>query len=182
MSSLTSQDPHYHLNLVKAGNTAKAAGAKDNMNTASAITPITQHGSMVSYQSSEQLNALANLLKSNMKQVEKQEKKTNPAVYKNLKKINISKVVKQMAIPRTKTSATTSLSVNAVNDQQYDLMRDPKGLFVIWIILLGAAIVLLLLAAAASIFLLFGFVVAVAWLIFLTLWIFSITGVPERVS
>ncbi len=181
-NSLTSQNPHYHLNLVKADNTAKVDKPKDKVGSVSAIAPVSQHGSLVSYQSGEQLKALTDLLKSDVKQIEKQEKKTNPVIYKNLKKININKVVNQMAIPRTKTSATKTLSVNNVNDQQYDLMRNPKGLFVIWISLLGAAILLLLLAISTSIFLLFGFIVAVAWLIFFTLWIFSITGVPERVA
>jgi hypothetical protein len=181
MNALSSQNPHYRLSLVKAGTSAKVDKVKDNARSASAIAPIS-HGSLVFYQSDEQLKALTDLLKSDVKQIEKQEKKTNPTGYKNLKKINISKLVNQMAIPGAKTSTAKLSSVSAVNDQQYDLMRDPKGLFVIWIILLGAAALLLVLSISTSIFLLFGFIVAVAWLIFFTLWLFSITGVPERVS
>ncbi len=96
-NSLTSQNPHYHLNLVKADNTAKVDKPKDKVGSVSAIAPVSQHGSLVSYQSGEQLKALTDLLKSDVKQIEKQEKKTNPVIYKNLKKININKVVNQCA-------------------------------------------------------------------------------------
>lgn len=180
-SVFSGANAHYRLDLVKTNNPPKIDNVKAKT-TETAATPAPQHGSMVSYQSSEQLQQLTDLLKSDVKQVEKQEKKSDPAVYKALKKVNINKLVKQLAVPRVKTTTTATSSLSSINDQQYDLMRDPKGLFVIWILVLGAAIVLLLLSMAASIFLLFGFITAAAFIVFFTLWVFSITGVPERVA
>jgi hypothetical protein len=178
---LSSQNPRYHLNLVKAGRTVPSDNAKDNVPTAD-ITPITHHGSMVSYSSDEELNNLTALLKSDVKQIEKQVKKSNPQVYKSIKNINITKAINQMAIPRSNYSKNKFQSMNSVNDQGYDLMRDTKGLFLIWISVLGAAIVLLLLASVSNIFLLFGFVVAAAFIIFFALWLLAVTGVPQRVE
>ena len=181
-SNMLSQSPHYRLDLVKANKALVPVNTKSNDRSASTYSPISAHGSLASSHSDDQLKQLTALLRTNMKQIQKQTKKSNPELYKSLKNINVNKVIKQIATPRTNATTAKGVSFNRVNDQTYDLMKDPKGLFVIWILLLGAAIGLLLLASAASVFYLLGGVVAVAFLIFLFLWILSAAKVPERVS
>ena len=93
---VSSQNPHYHLDLVKAGKTHPSVIAKRNNRGTEVVTPLIQHGSMSSYNSEEHLKQLTQLLKSDIKQV----KKVNPQLYKSLKKIDVNKAVTSLTAPK----------------------------------------------------------------------------------
>ena len=175
------QHPHYKLDLTKEIKHAPVATDKTIARSNDDIAPMAQHGSLVSYNSSEQLKQLNTLL-TGVKQLEKQLKKADPVIYKSLKVLKIDRLAGKMASPKIKNSKNTAYSVNNINDQNYDLMKDPKSLAVIWLLLLGASIVLLLLASSINIFYFIGGVVAVAFFVFFILWILSAAKVPDRVS
>jgi hypothetical protein len=160
-NQLSSQNPRYHLTLVKADNHPLPADKKEN-EPADDIAPLPSHGSLVSYQSDDQLKDLQNLLKADVKTLTKQVKKSDPQMYHQLKSIKISK---------TALSPRHMSSVTHTND-----MGRPGGYFALFIIFLLLAILFYILTLGAAIFFIFAVLSNIAAVIFFILWIIALAS------
>jgi hypothetical protein len=164
-NQLSSQNPRYHLNLVKANIHPLPSDKKEN--TASGITPMPQHGSLVSYQSNEQFNELNSLLKMDMKILTKEVKKSSPGIYQQLKTININKTLHHIIKNNSEISRNNKSSVNNTNSM------GGHGYFGLFILFLLLALLFWILSIGAGLFGILALISSIAAVIFFILWIVS---------
>jgi len=168
-SNQLTQNPHYRLDLVKANTHPLPIEKKENEAT-SDIAPMLSHGSLVSYQSDDNIKALNNLLKADVKAYKNQVKKSDPVVYKQIKSVNINKAVNTAVKYLTNKSYRNKQSVTKTNNG-----GGSSRYLTLFIVFLLLALLFYVLAFGAGIFWVFGFISSIAAVIFFILWIVSLT-------
>jgi hypothetical protein len=168
-TQLSSQSPHYHLNLVKANPHSMPPDKKENDNATSDIAPLSHHSSMVSYQSDEQLNEITGLLKTNMNLVKKEAKKFSPGIYQEIKNINLNKTLQRLAKSNSIKSNNNRSSVNHTDSMGY-----PGRYFGLFILFLLLSVLFWILAIGSPIFWIFGAISFIAAVVFFILWIVAL--------
>ena len=161
------QNTHYHLNLVKADkHTVPAESKKSETTTASPdIAPLLSHSSMVAYDD-KQLDGLTTLLQSNLNSVKKEIKKTDPAMYHQIKSLDLNKTIRQISKNSSVFSVTHKSSIEQSGDSPHYF-----SLFLIFLLL---AILFYVLTIVALIFFVFAVLANIAAVIFFILWIVSL--------
>lgn len=166
-SQLSSQSTHYHLNLVKATPQTLPADKSNNENTSSNITPVSDKGALA-FQTDNQVKDLNAFLKTDMKFLRKQTKKSNPEIYNQLKTINLPKTLRQLASNNSNVSGNTILSATNTTD------GGGHGYFGLWLTFLIIALIFFLLAFILPILYIFGVISFIAAVIFFILWIVNL--------
>jgi hypothetical protein len=167
-NQLSSQNPRYHLDLVKTNIHPLPTDKKENENTASDIAPMPQHGSLVSYRSDELLNGLNSLLKTDMKLLTKEAKKSSPGIYQQINTISLNKTLHQVIKNNSGISSNKKSSVNNTNS-----MGHSSGYFGLFILFLLLALLFWILSIGAGLFGILAFISSIAAVIFFILWIVS---------
>jgi hypothetical protein len=152
-NKLVSQESHYKLHLVKAGNPHLFFDNKATGNTVE-LTAIPQHIPLVSYHSNEQIELLNTLLKSDVNELTKQTKKSNPIVYGILKRISISKMQYELKKQNYKVASHQKTS------------DDSNELDIPWDVILPIVIILVCAALAVWFFILGGILLDVLAVLF----------------
>lgn len=164
-NQLSSQNPHYHLTLVKADTPPLPANKKVNEPTASIIEPLSTHPSFASANSDETTRELSSLLNTDLKIYKNQAKKSDPKLFHQLKSINANTIFHQLINHSSKYSDNTATHTNSSGNS--------GSYLILWIVFLLLAILFYILSIGASIFFIFGLLCDLAAVIFFILWIVS---------